>query len=85
MHDGSDLHLNKLAQDWDPEDRFSAVNALQQAQAKGEILTGLLYVNRSFKDLHGTLNTSQTPLNQMTEKELCPGSMVLEDINGTFR
>jgi 2-oxoglutarate ferredoxin oxidoreductase subunit beta len=85
MHDGSDIKLNKLGQEWDPEDRFSTVNALQQAQAKGEILTGLLYVNRSFKDLHGTLNTSQTPLNQLTEKELCPGPAVLEDINGTFR
>src|SRR5690606_2781251 len=73
MHDGSDLQFSKLAQSWDPEDRFSAVNALQQARAKSEILTGLLYVNTEFKDLHGTLNTSQTPLNRMSEQELCPG------------
>lgn len=85
MHDGSDLQFSKLAQSWDPEDRFSAVNALQQARAKSEILTGLLYVNTEFKDLHGTLNTSQTPLNRMSEQELCPGPAVLEEINRKFR
>lgn len=85
LHDGSDLQLNKLSSDWDPEDRFSAMTALQQAQSKGEILTGLLYVNREFKDLQGTLNTSATPLNQLSAKELCPGSAVLEGINGDFR
>lgn len=85
LHDGSSLDLHKLSPDWDPRNRFSATNALQQAQAKGEILTGLLYMNDDYDDLHATLNTSQTPLNQMSERELCPGSAVLEDINGTFR
>lgn len=85
LHDGSSLYLNKLAQDWDPEDRFSAINALQKAQAKGEILTGLLYMNSDFDDFHGMLNTSQVPFNTMTEKELCPGSSVLAEINESYR
>lgn len=85
LHDGSDLNLHKLDQDWDPQNRFSAINALQRAQSKGEILTGLLYMNSDFDDLHATLQTSQTPLNKMTEKELCPGSALLEDINRGFR
>jgi 2-oxoglutarate ferredoxin oxidoreductase subunit beta len=85
LHDGSNLHLHKLAQDWDPLDRFSAVNALQQAQFKGEILTGVLYVNSDYDDLHATLKTSRTPLNKMTEKELCPGSETLSQINESFR
>jgi 2-oxoglutarate/2-oxoacid ferredoxin oxidoreductase subunit beta len=85
MHDGSYLHLHKLAKDWDPQDRISAANALQQARAKGEILTGLLYVNTAFPDLHGTLRTSHTPLNSLTEKELCPGEEALAEINAGFR
>jgi len=85
MHDGSYLHLHKLAKEWNPKNRISAANALQQARAKGEILTGLLYVNTDFKDLHGTLNTSRKPLNKMTEKELCPGTKALAAINAEFR
>jgi 2-oxoglutarate ferredoxin oxidoreductase subunit beta len=85
MHDGSYLHLHKLAKDWDPQDRISAASALQRARAKGEILTGLLYVNTSFPELHGTLRTSKTPLNRLTEKELCPGSEALAEINAGFR
>jgi 2-oxoglutarate ferredoxin oxidoreductase subunit beta len=85
MHDGSEVQLNKLATDWDPEDRNSAVNALQKARAKEEILTGLLYVNSDWKDLHRTLNTCKTPLNQLTENVLCPGSKALNLINQSFR
>ncbi len=85
LHDGSLLQLNKLATDWDPEDRLSVVNALQQARVKNEILTGLLYVNTEWNDLHGTLKTCKTPLNKLTEKDLCPGSSTLESINFGFR
>jgi 2-oxoglutarate ferredoxin oxidoreductase subunit beta len=85
MHDGSYLQFQKLAKDWDPQDRISAANALQQARAKGEILTGLLYVNTAFKDLHATLHTSSKPLNKLSEKELCPGEAALDEINEGFR
>ncbi len=85
MHDGSEIQLNKLALDWDPEDRIAAVNALQKARAKEEILTGLLYVNTEWKDLHRTLNTSEIPLNQLKENTLCPGNQALSLINEGFR
>jgi 2-oxoglutarate ferredoxin oxidoreductase subunit beta len=85
LHDGSIIQLNKLATDWDPEDRVSVVNALQQARLKNEILTGLLYVNTEWHDLHGTLKTCKTPLNKLTEKDLCPGREILEGINSGFR
>lgn len=85
LHDGSLIQLNKLATDWNPEDRVSVVNALQQARLKNEILTGLLYVNTEWHDLHGTLNTCKTPLNKLTEKDLCPGKEILEGINRNFR
>jgi 2-oxoglutarate ferredoxin oxidoreductase subunit beta len=42
MHDGSVIHLNKLAKDWDPTDRLSATNAVREAKRRSEILTGLL-------------------------------------------
>ena len=35
--------------------------------------------------LNNLLDTSDTPLNQLTEAELCPGSEILEGINESFR
>ena len=85
MHDGSSIALHKLAQDWDPMDRVSAMNAIQTAKAKQEILTGLLYVNPETVELHKLLNTSDKPLNTLTEKELCPGSELLKEVNAGLR
>jgi 2-oxoglutarate/2-oxoacid ferredoxin oxidoreductase subunit beta len=85
MHDGSVIRLHKLAKDWDPFDRISAANALQRAKQTGEILTGLLYMNRDAADLHQTLNTSETPLNALPLESLCPGSDALDRLNASLR
>src|SRR5579862_2401330 len=45
QHDGSLLKLRKLAADYDPHDRLGAMSFLQQHAARGEIVTGLLYVD----------------------------------------
>jgi 2-oxoglutarate ferredoxin oxidoreductase subunit beta len=85
MHDGSVIHLHKLAKNWNPLDRISAMDAVMQAKSKNEILTVLLYMNPDTQDLHYLLDTSETPLNALTEKELCPGSEILKGINDSFR
>ncbi len=85
MHDGSSLQLNKLSPDWNPQDRLSAMNALQTAKAKGEILTGLLYMDPNSQDLHQMLETNKQPLNTLTKKELCPGADALKNINASLR
>ena len=85
LHDGSLIRLHKLAKDWNPLDRFSAINAVQQAKAKNEILTGLLYLNPNGQELHELLETSDKPLNTLTESDVCPGSAILEEINASFR
>lgn len=85
LHDGSQLHLHKLESEWNPEDRMSAINALQRTKINGEILTGLIYIEPQSKDLHHVLNTVDTPLNQLTEKELCPGMAALEELNAELR
>ncbi len=85
MHDGSTIRLNKLAKDWDPNDRLSATNAVRYAKRRGEILTGLLYVNENSEDLHSMLKTSDTPLNAIPRSGLCPGSSALEKLNASLR
>jgi 2-oxoglutarate ferredoxin oxidoreductase subunit beta len=85
LHDGSLIHLSKLAKDWDPRDRQSAVNRLYQAKAQGEILTGLIYIDTESRDLHSILHTTEQPLNLVEQHQLCPGSTVLEQINAGLR
>jgi 2-oxoglutarate/2-oxoacid ferredoxin oxidoreductase subunit beta len=85
QHDGSKLVLRKLGSDYDVHDRVAALNFLQTHAAKGQIVTGLLYVNEEPEDLHHHLNTVDAPLNTLSEKELCPGSAALEKINAGLR
>lgn len=85
MHDGSVIQLHKLAEEWDPLNRQSAMNAVLNAKAKNEILTGLLYVNPDTHDLHHMIQTSDRALNTLTKAELCPGSKMLKEINEGLR
>ena len=85
QHDGTFLRLRKLAADHDPTDRVKTMNFVQEHAAKGEVVTGLLYVDPKAVDLHEHMNTVETPLNQLTAKELCPGSAALEKINASLR
>jgi len=85
MHDGSVIQLHKLAEEWDPLNRQSAMNAVLNSKAKNEILTGLLYVNPDAHDLHHMIQTSDIALNSLGKKELCPGSEMLKGINEGLR
>jgi 2-oxoglutarate ferredoxin oxidoreductase subunit beta len=85
QHDGSYLRLHKLDNDYDPTDRIKVMNYLQQHAAKGEVVTGLLYVDPEARDLHEHLNTVEQPLNQLDVRELCPGSAALDRINASLR
>src|SRR5687767_13393751 len=85
MHDGSRIRLHKLAKDWDPFNRLSAANALQRAKQTGEILTGLLYMDRDSSDLHEILKTTTQPLNTLGKDVLCPGSDALAKLNASLR
>lgn len=85
MHDGSSIHLYKHAEDLDPFDRGSAMLALETHRDSGNILTGLIYMDKGSRDLHDVLETSQRPLNQLDEGDLCPGNKMLENINASLR
>ena len=85
QHDGSKLALRKLHADYDPHDKLGAMTYLQERAHVGEIVTGLLYVEREADDLHDHLNTVEHPLNELNEKELCPGGKTLAKINASLR
>jgi len=85
QHDGTKLALRKVDADYDVHDRLAAMAFLQKHAAKGQVVTGLLYVDADAEDLHSHLNTVAAPLNALGEKELCPGSAALEKINASLR
>src|SRR5689334_25143368 len=85
QHDGTKLALRKIDADYDVHDRLAAMAFLQKHAAKGQVVTGLLYVDPESDDLHGHLNTVATPLNGLEAKDLCPGSAALEKINASLR
>ena len=85
LHDGSTLRLRKLAPGHDPRDRIGALAYLQERQAAGEIVTGLLYLDPGARDLHDQLGTVDTPLGRLGEEELCPGAAALDAFNAAHR
>ena len=85
LHDGSWLKFHKLSGAWNPLDRLSAMQALHQARTENHILTGLLFLDQEKEDLHQMIKTAKTPLNALKERDLCPGSGVLKDINASLR
>jgi 2-oxoglutarate ferredoxin oxidoreductase subunit beta len=85
LHDGSALELHKLAPDWNPGDKKSAVDRIHQSRITGEVLTGLLYIDTNTTDMHKLEKTVDVPLNKLSQKELCPGSDQLARLMDSYR
>jgi len=85
QHDGSLLRLRSLHPEYDATNRHAAMAYMQEHQARGEIVTGLLYVDPLATDLHTALNTVDKPLNTLDAAQLCPGFPALEKINASLR
>ena len=53
--------------------------------AKGQVVTGLLYIDDNEADLHTLLDTTGEPLNAVPMSDLCPGNAQLAKINKSLR
>src|SRR5256884_2037069 len=78
MHDGSRLQLRKLEEDYDPTDKVRALTRLTEAHDKGEVLTGVFYVNTKAPNFLDMLNIVDQPLATLPESMTRPGREVLE-------
>ncbi|MBL8348723.1 MAG: 2-oxoacid:ferredoxin oxidoreductase subunit beta [Burkholderiaceae bacterium] len=83
--DGSLMRLRKLHADYDPTDRNEAMAHVHAHLERGEIATGLLFVDPQGQDLHARLNTTRQPLNTLTAADLCPGEAALARLNDSLR
>jgi len=84
MHDGSRVLLHKVAADYDPTDRGKALAYLQEHRARGEIVTGLLYIDENQPDFHGITNTTSRPLVNLPMEWLIPGSAILAELQKDY-
>ena len=78
MHDGSHLRMRKLEEDYDPTDRIGAISRLAEAHEKGEVLTGLFYVNPKVPTFLDMLNMVDEPLATLPESLVRPSREALE-------
>jgi 2-oxoglutarate/2-oxoacid ferredoxin oxidoreductase subunit beta len=78
MHDGSRLHLRKLEEDYDATDKIRALSRLTEAHDKGEVLTGVFYVNTEAPNFLAMLNMVDQPLATLSEDMVRPGPEVLQ-------
>jgi 2-oxoglutarate ferredoxin oxidoreductase subunit beta len=84
MHDGSIVRFRSVEHGYDPTDRDRAYSVVRAAQARGEVVTGLLYLATGAPDMHGVSGTVETPLVDLPYETLCPGSAVLQELQKDF-
>jgi 2-oxoglutarate/2-oxoacid ferredoxin oxidoreductase subunit beta len=78
MHDGSHLRLHKLEADYDPTNRIEAITRLHDAHEKGEVLTGVFYINPKAPSFIDLLNVTEQPLATLPDSVVRPGRKALE-------
>ena len=85
LHDGSHLRIRKLEREYNPTDRLAALAALEEAAAKGEVLTGLLYLNTSSPDFIELLNVVEEPLATLPQSRVRPSKAALDEVMEELR
>jgi 2-oxoglutarate/2-oxoacid ferredoxin oxidoreductase subunit beta len=85
MHDGSHLRLRKIREDYDPADRIGAVKTLMEAHEKGEVLTGVFYVDTEKPTFTDLLNLVDQPLSSLPESVTRPSKEVLDKVMASLQ
>jgi 2-oxoglutarate ferredoxin oxidoreductase subunit beta len=85
MPDGSTVRFRKVADDYDPTDRDAAYAHVRERQERGEIATGLLYIDEGSDDMHAVAGTVARPLVELPYEELVPGAGALAELMDEYR
>jgi 2-oxoglutarate ferredoxin oxidoreductase subunit beta len=80
LHDGSHVLLRKLAADYDPTSKAEALRVLTEAHDKGEIVTGLFYVDTGRASFIDLLDVVDEPLATLPESKVRPPKEVLDQV-----
>jgi 2-oxoglutarate ferredoxin oxidoreductase subunit beta len=85
MHDGSELRLRKLDRDYDATDKVGALRVMAEAHEKGEVLTGVFYVNTKAPSFMELLHVADGPLATLPQSVLRPPKEALDQIMEELR
>jgi len=80
LHDGSHILLRKLSTDYDPTQRGEALRALIESHEKGEIVTGLFFVDTQRPSFIDLLNVVEEPLATLPESAVRPPKEVVDQV-----
>ena len=78
LHDGSRLMLKKVTVDYDATHKMEALRVLEESHGKGEVLTGLFYVDTQRSNFVELLNLVDDPLATLPESRVRPPREALE-------
>jgi 2-oxoglutarate ferredoxin oxidoreductase subunit beta len=85
MHDGSTLRLHKLERDYDPTEKLHALSVINESAERGEVLTGVLYVNTGKPTLIDMLGLVEEPLATLPQSRTRPSREALEQVMEELR
>ena len=85
MHDGSKLRIKKLGREYDPTNKFDALKAIDEAAKKGEVLTGVFYIDTSKPNFMELLEIEEAPLATLPESKVRPPREMLEQVMEELR
>src|SRR5215472_12904709 len=85
MHDGSELRLRKLDRDYDATNKAGAMRVMMEAHEKGEVLTGVFYVNTKAPSFMDLLHVTDEPLASLAQNVLRPTKQALDQIMEELR
>jgi 2-oxoglutarate ferredoxin oxidoreductase subunit beta len=85
MHDGSILRIKKLGREYDPTNKFDALKVMDEAERKGEVLTGVFYVDTGKPNFMEMLNMEEAPLSTLPESKVRPPKDVLDQVMEELR
>src|SRR5690606_38704190 len=80
MHDGSVVRFRATDAGYDPTDRGRAYAHVQESLERGEVATGLLFIEEDVPEMHALARTVDRPLVDLPYEDLCPGSAALEEL-----
>ena len=85
LHDGSDIVLTKTSPRYDSTRRSIALRYLEKHRNRGDIPTGLLFIDEQWPEMHTIAGTATKPLKDMRFDELSPGSEALKELQQSMR
>lgn len=82
---GGTVRFRSVPANYDPTNRKSVGDYLEDRESRGEVPTGLLFVDDSVPDVHERSRSTLVPLNELQHAALCPGSEALRSLQSQFR